>query len=104
MMTHWTRSKVDPEFLALMVRDAGGGAALCEQVASANTARHAYELWEAAGLDRASDLLCERAADNLARYAKGRIEVHVGMVDFDGSALVGASPGARAALRVGSGS
>jgi cobalt-precorrin-5B (C1)-methyltransferase len=103
MMTHWTRSKVDPEFLASVVASAGGNAALCAQVASANTARHAYELWEAAGLDRASDLLCERAADNLARYAKGRIEVHVGMVDFEGAALVGASPGARALLRAGVG-
>jgi cobalt-precorrin-5B (C1)-methyltransferase len=104
MMTHWTRSKVDPEFLASLVACAGGDAAVCAQVASANTARHAYELWSAAGLDRASDLLCERAADNLARYAKGRIEVHVGMVDFEGAALVGASPGARALLRVGSAS
>ena len=95
MMTHWTRSKVDPTLLAELVRTAGGNAALVAAVGEANTARHAYELWRGAGLDRAGDLLCRRVADNLTRFAEGRVEVHALMVDFDDLAVTGASPGAR---------
>ncbi|MEW6581408.1 MAG: cobalt-precorrin-5B (C(1))-methyltransferase CbiD, partial [Actinomycetota bacterium] len=93
MMTHWTRSKVDTALLAEITRAAGGDEALAAAVGEANTARHAWELWEAAGLRAASALLCARAADNLARYAKGALEVRVIMVDFEGSAVVGRSPG-----------
>jgi cobalt-precorrin-5B (C1)-methyltransferase len=95
MMTHWTRSKVDPEFLAGLTREAGGDEALAAAVAEANTARHAYELWAAAGLDTASDLLCARVATNLATYVKDRLTVDAVMVDFEGTSVVGASPGAR---------
>ena len=101
MMTHWTRSKVDPAFLAELVGEAGGGADLVAAVGEANTARHAYELWHAAGIERASDLLCERAAANLARYARGALEVYVAMVDFEGRSLVGASAGMRDLVAAG---
>ncbi len=95
MMTHWTRSKVDPAFLATLTEQAGGDAALVAAVGEANTARHAYELWAAAGLDGAADLLCARVAENLGTYVKGALTVDVVMVDFEGEAVVGASPGAR---------
>jgi cobalt-precorrin-5B (C1)-methyltransferase len=98
MMTHWTRSKVDPGMLAELTAAAGGDPALVAAVAGANTARHAYELWRVARLDAAGDLLCARAADNLARFAAGRLEIHVAMVDFDDLSVTGASPGARALL------
>ena len=52
MMTHWTRSKVDNELLAEVTANAGGPTALIEEVKNANTARHAYELWRAAGLEK----------------------------------------------------
>jgi cobalt-precorrin-5B (C1)-methyltransferase len=96
MMTHWTRSKVDNDLLAHITVDAGGSASLVEEVRGANTARHAYELWRAAHLDEASDLLCRQAAENLAEYAEGRLEVHVILVDFDTLDPAGASPGALA--------
>jgi cobalt-precorrin-5B (C1)-methyltransferase len=95
-MTHWTRSKVDNDLLAHITVDAGGSASLVEEVRGANTARHAYELWRAAHLDEASDLLCRQAAENLAEYAEGRLEVHVILVDFDTLDPAGASPGALA--------
>jgi cobalt-precorrin-5B (C1)-methyltransferase len=95
MMTHWTRSKVDPGLLAELTRAAGGSGALVAEVAEANTARHAYELWRAAGLDAAGDLLCARVAENLRMYIGGRLEVHALMVDFEDLAVTGASPGAR---------
>jgi cobalt-precorrin-5B (C1)-methyltransferase len=93
LMTHWTRSKVDPAFLAELTRTAGGSDALAAVVAESNTARHAYELWVADGLDGASDLLCARVAENLARYVDGALLVDAVMVDFDGGAVVGASAG-----------
>ena len=98
MMTHWTRSKVDPGMLAGLTAAAGGDRALVAAVADANTARHAYELWRAAGLHAAGDLLCARAAANLTRFAEERLEAHVLMVDFDDLSVTGASPGARALL------
>jgi cobalt-precorrin-5B (C1)-methyltransferase len=94
MMTHWTRSKVDNELLAEITEEAGGDAQLLEDVKGANTARHAYELWRAAHLERAPDLLCGRVAENLCDYAGGDIEMHAIMVDFDTLEPVGASPGA----------
>jgi cobalt-precorrin-5B (C1)-methyltransferase len=102
LMTHWTRSKVDPAFLAELTRQARGDAALVAAVGEANTARHAYELWEAAGvLGRAADVLCARVAENLATYAKHALLADVAMVDFEGATVVGASPGARDRLAVG---
>jgi cobalt-precorrin-5B (C1)-methyltransferase len=94
MMTHWTRSKVDNELLAEITAEAGGSSELVEEVKGANTARHAYELWRAAELERAPHLLCERVAGNLREYAGGDLEMHAVMVDFDTLEPVGASPGA----------
>jgi cobalt-precorrin-5B (C1)-methyltransferase len=100
MMTHWTRSKVDNELLAEITEKTGGDAELVEEVQSANTARHAYELWCEAGLEEAPHLLCALAAENLKEYTEGKLEgkleAHVIMVDFDTLDPVGASPGALA--------
>lgn len=94
MMTHWTRSKVNNDLLAEITTEAGGSPELIEEMKNANTARHAYELWRAAGLDGAPHRLCALAAENLAGYAEGKLEIHVIMVDFDTLEPVGASPGA----------
>jgi cobalt-precorrin-5B (C1)-methyltransferase len=94
MMTHWTRSKVDNDLLAEITTKAGGSPGLIGEVKNANTARHAYELWRSANLERAADLLCRQAAENLAEYAEGKLEVHVILVDFDTLDPAGASPGA----------
>jgi cobalt-precorrin-5B (C1)-methyltransferase len=92
-MTHWTKSKVDPGLLAGLTAEAGGAPPLVEEVRAANTARHAYELWRAAGLDAACDLLCARVEANLERFAEGRVTARVAMVDFDTLEPVGTSPG-----------
>ena len=94
MMTHWTRSKVDNDLLAGITAKAGGGPELIEEVRGANTARHAYELWRSANLEKAPHLLCTLAAENLGEYVEGKLEAHVIMVDFDTLDPVGASPGA----------
>jgi cobalt-precorrin-5B (C1)-methyltransferase len=82
MMTHWTRSRVDPDLLACLTAEAGGDPELVAATRAANTARHAYELWDAAGLAAPCDLLCARVAENLSRYVEGRLAVEVYLVDF----------------------
>jgi len=89
LMTHWTRSRVDPALLACLTADAGGDPALVEAVAAANTARHAYELWSQAGLTGPCDRLCAQVAANLARFVDGRLAVEVTMIDFETLAPVG---------------
>jgi cobalt-precorrin-5B (C1)-methyltransferase len=96
MMTHWTRSKVDNELLADVTEEAGGSTGLVEEMKDANTARHAYELWREAGLEKAPSLLCTLAAQNLEEFVERKLEVHAIMVDFDTLDPVGASPGALA--------
>jgi cobalt-precorrin-5B (C1)-methyltransferase len=96
MMTHWTRSKVDNDLLAGVTEKAGGSAGLVEEMKDANTARHAYELWREAGLEKAPDLLCALAAHNLEEFVERKLGVHVVMVDFDTLDPAGASPGALA--------
>jgi cobalt-precorrin-5B (C1)-methyltransferase len=102
MMTHWTRSKVDNELLAGVTEKAGGSVEVIEEVRGANTARHAYELWQASDLKEAPHLLCTLAAENLEEFAEGKLEAHVIMVDFDTLDPVGASPSALALTSWGS--
>ena len=90
LMTHYTRSRVDPAVLVEVTREVGGDEALQAAVRSANTARHAYELWEAAGLLRpAGDRLCARVAEVLERF--GGLPARVALVDPAGAAVVAAT-------------
>jgi cobalt-precorrin-5B (C1)-methyltransferase len=96
LMTHYTRSKVDLGLLSEITRSAGGDQDLAERVARANTARHAAELWDEAGLlPAAGRELCARAARVLSRFAAQAAaaaaaepaappHVRVIMVDFTG--------------------
>ena len=92
LMTHYTRSTVDLSLLGDVTAAAGGDADLVAAVAAANTGRHAYELWEAAGLlGPAGDLLCRRVRQVLLRFAEHAVTVDVAMVDFAGSRVVASS-------------
>ena len=101
LMTHYTRSAVDTGLLADLTASAASAGAAEEvgaadgvgaAVAEANTARHAYELWAAAGLVRAAgDLLCARVRDVLVAFARGRLTADVAMVDFTGRTAVAAT-------------
>ncbi len=98
LMTHYTRSKVPTGLLADITSDAGGPAELTAQVAVANTARHALELWQEAGLDRAAGMeLCRRTAEVISRFCAGLADgydprVEVIMVDFTGRNLIASFP------------
>jgi len=92
LMTHYTRSKVDLGFLGEITRASGGSDLVVDEVAAANTGRHAYEIWEREGLLRAAgDELCARVRGVLLRAGEGRLSADVAMVDFTGRRVVGAS-------------
>ncbi|MEU4379814.1 cobalt-precorrin-5B (C(1))-methyltransferase [Micromonospora echinofusca] len=92
LMTHYTRSKVDLSLLGAVTAEAGGDPELVAAVVAANTGRHAYELWEAAGLlGAAGDLLCHRVRQVLLRFAGHAVTVDVAMVDFAGDRVVASS-------------
>jgi len=90
LMTHYTRSKVDPAVLVDVTRSVTDDAALLEGVGAANTARHAYEQWEAAGVLRpAGDELCRRVAEVLRRFSG--LTARVALIDPAGRAVVAAT-------------
>ncbi|NYT93277.1 cobalt-precorrin-5B (C(1))-methyltransferase [Salinispora sp. H7-4] len=92
LMTHYTRSRVDLSLLGGVTIEAGGTADLAAAVTAANTGRHAYELWEAAGLlGPAGAVLCGRVRAVLRRFAGDAVAVDVAMVDFSGRRCVAAS-------------
>jgi cobalt-precorrin-5B (C1)-methyltransferase len=95
LMTHYTRSKVDAGLLGRVTRTAGGSAELVERVNGANTARHAYELWESAGLLRAAgDVLCAHVREVLQAFsaeAGRRLPARIALVDFTGLTVVGST-------------
>jgi cobalt-precorrin-5B (C1)-methyltransferase len=92
LMTHYTRSKVSLSLLRDITLAAGGPPDLADQVGAANTARHAAELWEEAGLlPEAGRELCARAAQVLSRFCaelaaagQNTPSIQVIMVDFTG--------------------
>ena len=92
LMTHYTRSKVDLALLEDITRAVGGPDDLAAQTGKANTARHAAELWDQAGLlPEAGRELCARAARVLSRFSAEIAgpeteppQLRVIMVDFTG--------------------
>jgi cobalt-precorrin-5B (C1)-methyltransferase len=95
LMTHYTRSRVDTALLSEITLTMGGSGELVAKVAEANTARHAYELWEAEGLlGRAGRELCRRVAGVLEQFAaevepeSAGIAAQVVLVDFTGQRMI----------------
>lgn len=92
LMTHYTRSQVDTGLLGRLTTAVGGDATLAGEVDAANTARHAYELWESAGLlPAAGTELCARVRGVLTRFVEGQLAADVAMVDFTGRTVVAAT-------------
>lgn len=88
LMTHYTKSKVPLDVLASFEPSTSA------EVLTANTARHAYEIWEQAGvLEQAGNRLCGQVADVLQRFSDGRLSAEVAMVDFSGRRIVAATVG-----------
>jgi cobalt-precorrin-5B (C1)-methyltransferase len=94
--THVSRSRVDAAVLGEVAAASGAGPALAAEIARANTARHALELADAAGLDGFAPRLCRRAAEALAREAGAAMQVRAVLVDFEGTARAAFPPSAEA--------
>ena len=101
LMTHYTRSKVPHALLGEVTRAAGGGTELAARVEAANTARHAAELWEEAGmLEAAGTELCCRVAEILARFcaevaATARQDAAADVPAEEDAAAAGTAPSVR---------
>ncbi len=92
LMTHYTRSKVDPGLLGSITRSVGVAPEVAAEVDVANTARHAYEIWERLGVLRpAGDEVCLRVQSVLVRASENRLGAEVAMVDFTGRRVVAAT-------------
>jgi len=88
MMTHFHRSAVDTGFLAAVAAATGAPAAVVAGAGETATARHFFELCEAAGVRAPLEKLCALARTNCIAHAGGAIGCSVTMVDFDGTEVV----------------
>ena len=88
MMTHYTRSRVDVDVLAALAAEAGCPDALAAGIREANTARHAFEMAQAAGDTALFARLVARVRDNLVAPPRGPPRGGVVMVDFAGHLVV----------------
>ncbi|GII58423.1 cobalt-precorrin-5B C(1)-methyltransferase [Planotetraspora thailandica] len=89
---HSGRSQVNPDLLARLVLDAGGGSALAEEVREANTALHALRLCQEAGLPL-GDLVAEGACATAAEVLReAPVEVDIVVIDRAG-VIVGRAGG-----------
>ena len=88
MMTHFHRSKVDGDVLAVAARGAGAPAAVEDAATETETARHFFEVCIAYGALEPLRILCQQAAAACRRHVDGRLEIEVLMVDFEGAEVV----------------
>jgi cobalt-precorrin-5B (C1)-methyltransferase len=88
---HSRRGSVDHALLAKFVEAAGGSAALCAQVMTANNAAHAFALAQTEGI-ALGDEVARAARETAARVVAGRnIAIEIVLFDRDG-VLVGRAP------------
>ncbi|HYT39665.1 MAG TPA: cobalt-precorrin-5B (C(1))-methyltransferase [Acidimicrobiia bacterium] len=84
MMTHFHRSQVDTDLLAVVARATGAPPKIVEAATETATARHFYEVCVAEGVIEPLRELCRRAAANCRAHVAGALDVEVHMVDFSG--------------------
>ncbi len=87
MMTHAAGSEVNMELLAALAEGLDAPSELLAQIRTANTARHVLELATKGGAPGLPAAVCAKAARHLGEHARGEIDVHVVLVDFDGTVL-----------------
>jgi cobalt-precorrin-5B (C1)-methyltransferase len=83
--THVSSSRVDSVFVAELAGRCGASPHVVQAIARANTARHALELADSAGVEELPRQLCWRAAEALAREAGSPLDLRTALVDFDGA-------------------
>lgn len=85
LQTHVSHARVDGAFLAELASHCGAPRHLAAEIEAANTARHALEIADAAGLQGLCDLVCCRAAEALKRAAGPCLALRTALVGFDGA-------------------
>ena len=85
LQTHASRSAVDTGLLSALAASCGASPELATAIRQANTARHALELADAAGLVELADRICRCAAEALIREAGTALGVRTVFVGFDGA-------------------
>jgi cobalt-precorrin-5B (C1)-methyltransferase len=92
LQIHASRSQVDLALLADLTAELGAGGAVVAEVAGANTARHALDVWRREGLAaRAAAVLCQRAAGRCAAHAPP-LDVTTELLGFEGALLGRSTP------------
>ncbi|HTT74899.1 MAG TPA: cobalt-precorrin-5B (C(1))-methyltransferase [Candidatus Binataceae bacterium] len=87
MQTHAAGSEVNMTLLARLADEVGAPAAVCEQILSANTARHVLEICQATGVTGLTAMICRRVAEHVERHAGGSLQVNAFLIDFNGTPL-----------------
>lgn len=90
-MTHVAGNTVDPAYLARLAAEAGAPAPLQAEIAAANTARHAQELAQAAGLDPFFARVAAATARSCSAHIHGKLAIDTLLFDFDGTLLARAA-------------
>jgi cobalt-precorrin-5B (C1)-methyltransferase len=91
MQTHVAAGEVDVAFLGDLARQAGAPGDLAAEIARANTARHVWELIEAAGFVAFYRHVADRVAAACNAHVGGRLDVEAVLFDFDGRVLARAT-------------
>jgi cobalt-precorrin-5B (C1)-methyltransferase len=85
--THAAGSQVNTVMLGRLAKGLGAAKDVAAAIAQANTARHAMELAQEAGVTGLADAVAARAARHAGRFAGGGVRVSVILTDFDGNVL-----------------
>jgi len=87
-MTHFHRSSVDGDLMAMVARNAGAPEEVVAAATETATARHFFEACLAHGTLEPLVDLCRRARQACMDHVGGALDVEVAMVDFDGESVV----------------
>ncbi len=98
MQTHAAGSEVNMEMLARLASEIGASESTCEQIRSANTARHVLEICKEAGITDLTGAICRKVSENTERHAGGKLQVLTFLIDFNGAPLGHFPPNADALI------
>jgi len=89
IITHARRNPVNTQLLADLAAAVGAGAAVCNEIASGETARFAGERMQELGLDAAFyRALCARVVATVEARYPGIFSYRILMCDFEGGKLI----------------
>lgn len=87
-ITHAGRNAVSTDLLSHLAARAGADAAVCQEIAAAETARFAAEKMEQLGLgERFHFLLAQKVVETLSERYPGKFHIKVLVCDFDGNKI-----------------